>query len=65
MATEEELRAEAWQRNQAQIRAKRAEFDAMLHGSSSARHQLHVNWDPLDQWLRERGQVLPLDDEDD
>lgn len=63
--TEEELRAEAWQRNQAQIIAKRRSIEAKLHGSGTARQQLHINWDPLDQWLRERGTVLPLDEDDD
>lgn len=64
MATEQELRAEAWQRNQASMIAKRAEFDAMLHGSSTARHQLEKEWDPIDQWLRERGISDPIDEDD-
>jgi hypothetical protein len=65
MATDDELRAEQWQRDQATMSAQRAAIDAGLHGSSSARHQLHVDWDPVDQWLRERGQVIPVDCEDD
>ncbi len=63
MATADELRAEQWQRNQALLIAKRAEYDAMLHGSSTARHQLEVDWDPIDQWLRERGMVDPIEDD--
>lgn len=62
MATDDELRAELWQRNQATMIARRAALDAMLHGSSTARHQLEKDWDPLDQWLRERGQVDPIEE---
>lgn len=64
MPTPEELRAELWQRNQATMIANRAEFNASMHGSSTARHQLEVDWDPLDQWLRERGISDPIDEDD-
>lgn len=61
-ATDDELRAELWQRNQALACAKAKAREAALHGSSSARHQLEKDWDPLDQWLRERGQVDPIEE---
>lgn len=63
MATDDELRAELWQRNQATMIAQRAALEAKLHGSSTARHQLHVDWDPVDQWLRERGITTPVEDD--
>lgn len=62
-ATEDELRAELWQRNQAMMHAGRAAAEARLHGSESARHQLHVDWQPLEQWLIERGQGMPVEDD--
>lgn len=63
MATEEELRAEQYQRDVAARRAFGAALDAKLHGSESARHALEVAWDPYVQWMAERETVIPVDEE--
>lgn len=64
MATADELEAEQWQRNHAAAIANRASAEAKLHGSDTLRHQLEVAWDPLVQWLRERGTYIPPEDEE-
>jgi hypothetical protein len=63
VATADELAAEQWQRNHAAAIAKRESDLAALHGSDTLRHQLDVDWDPLVQWLRERGTSIPVDED--
>lgn len=62
--TEEELRAEQYQRDVAARHAFQAELDGKLHGSESARHALDVAWDPYVQWMAERDIVIPPEDDE-
>lgn len=63
MATDEELRAEEYQRSQARREAFQNARLARLHGSEAAAHALDVAWDPYFQWTLERDVEAPLERE--
>jgi hypothetical protein len=63
MATDEELRAELYQRQQARREAFQNARLARLHGSESAARAVDKAWDPLVQWSAERGIEEPIERE--
>lgn len=66
MPTDEELRAEQYQRDVIARRANHRANDERLRGNPAARRQLDIDWQPIRQWRIEQTAGAPANaiDED-